>query len=196
MAAPLYTVANYVAAMQALLPRGRVWPRDPDAVQTAVITGLAGSSAASNLAANNLLVGAFPGTALALLNEWELSLGLPGIYGVTPSTTLGRQQAIVAALTDTGGQSIPYFIALAAGLGFTITITQFRPYNVNMSVISPLNSDEWAHVWQVNASASIAVTYTPTVDIVQATPNFGNPLLESVLAKFKPAHTICITSYT
>ena len=196
MPAPLYTVANYVSAMQALLPRGRAWPREPDAVQTAVLTGLAGSSRASNLAANDLLAGSFPGTALALLDEWELSLGLPGVYGVTPGTTLGRQRAVVAALTDSGGQSTPYFITLAANLGFTITITQFRPYNVGMSVVAPIASDEWAHVWQVNASASIAVSYTPTVDIVQATPNFGNPLLEAVLAKFKPAHTICITSYT
>ena len=197
MPAPAYAAQDYVVAAQALIPRGRAWPREPDATQTAVLRGLAGSSAASNVAANTLLVEAFPGTAVALLAEWEASLGLPGIYGVTPGTVAARQAAVVAALIDTGGQSIPYFIALAASLGFTvtITITLFRPYSVNMSVIAPIYSDEWAHVWAVEAPVSIAVTYAPMVDIVQSTPNFGNPLLEAVLAKFKPAQTICITSY-
>lgn len=195
MTAPAYLVPDYVVAMQALLPRGRAWPRDADATQTAVLTGLAKSFEISNAAANALQIQAFPGTAVAMLPEWESTLGLPGLYGVTPSTTQGRQQAIVAALTDTGGQSKGYFIALAASLGFTIAITEFRPYSVSRPVNSPIWADAWAHVWWVNASASYAVSYTPTVDIVQATPGYGAPLLETILARFKPAQTVCITQY-
>ena len=196
MSAPLFLQADYLAALKALMPRGRAWPRGADTTQSAVLNGLVEVYEDTNEDANTLLVESFPATAGEMLPEWELSLGLPGAYGVTPGTTAGRQAAVVAALTDTGGQSISFFINLAANLGFTITITQFRPYNVNLSVITPLAIDEWAHVWQVNASAAIAVTYTPAVDIVQATPNFGNPLLEAVFAKYKPAHTICIMLYT
>jgi hypothetical protein len=29
-----YSAADYLGALQALLPRGRVWPRDPDAAGT------------------------------------------------------------------------------------------------------------------------------------------------------------------
>ncbi len=49
---------------------------------------------------------------------------------------------------------------------------------------------------KLHASAAIAITYTPVVDVVQATPNFGNPALEAMLAAAKPAASICITSYT
>ena len=196
MSAPAYLVPDYVAAFQALMPRGRAWPRDPDTAQTATLTGLAKSYETSNAAANALQVQAFPASAVAMLSEWESALGLPGIYGVTPGSTTGRQQAVVAALTDTGGQSKPYLIALAASLGFVITITDFVPWTVAMAVNLPIRGDTWAHIWQVNASASYAISYSPSVDIVQATLNYGAPLLETVLARFKPAHTIVITQYT
>ena len=196
MSAPAYLVPDYVAAFQALMPRGRAWPRDPGTAQIAVLTGLAKSFETSNAAANALQIQAFPATAVAMLPEWESALGLPGIYGVAPSTTAGRQGAVVAALVDGGGQSKPYFIAFAATLGFTITITEFVAYNVSKPVNTPINSDQWAHTWQVNAAVAYAQNYTPTVDIVQATPNYGSPLLESVLAQFKPAQTICITQYS
>jgi len=198
MRAPLFTAADYVTRLQALLPRGRAWPRADDAIQTKVLNGLAQSTANSNSDANALLVGAFPATADALLTDWEAALGLPGPFGSLAGTTAGRRAAVVAALANTGGQSKAYFIALAASLGMTITITEFLPYSVSKPVNTPIAGDQWAHSWQVNASAAIAISYTPpaSLDIVQATPGFGNPLLESLLSAFKPAQTLCITSYT
>jgi len=198
MRAPLYTTADYVTRLQALLPRGRAWPRDASSVQAAVLAGLAESTAASNAAANQLLVDAFPATTVAFLAEWEAALGLPGPYGTLPGSTAGRQAAIVTALTNTGGQSKAYFIALAAALGMTITISEFVPYSVSQPVNTPIAGDQWAHSWQVNASVSIGISYTPPagLDIVQATPGFGNPLLEALLSAYKPAHTLCVTSYT
>lgn len=183
-------------ALSALLPRGRAWPRDPDSTLQALLAGLAPAFHLSHSAAADLLVDAFPATAEQMLPEWEATLGLPSAYGTAPTTTAERQQAVVAALTDTGGQSAAYYQQLAARLGFSITIDQFRAYNVNASVMTPITDDAWAHTWRVNASASIATSYTPAVDIVQAVPGVGNPLLEYVLARFKPAHTICITSYS
>lgn len=196
LAAPAYSVEEYQAALAALLPRGRAWPRDPSSTLMKLLGGLAGSFARTNAAANDLLVQAFPATATAFLGEWESALGLPDVFGAAPTTEEGRRSAIVAALTDTGGQSIPYFVELAKTLGFLITVTQFTSYSVIAGMDRPIASDEWASTWQVNASAAIAQTYTPTVDIAHATPNFGNPVLDAVLAKFKPAHTICIVRYT
>lgn len=190
-----FSADEYREALAALLPRGRVWPRDPDAVLQELLSGFAPVYHRTHAAAVDLLVEAFPPTAVQMLPEWEATLGLPSAYGTPPTTTEGRQQAVVAALTDTGGQSPAYFQQLAARLGFSITIDQFRAYNVNASVITPITDDAWAHTWRVNAPASIATTYTPSVDIVQAVPGVGNPLLEFVLARYKPAHTVCITSY-
>ena len=193
MSAPAYLVPDYVAALHALLPRGRAWSRDGDTTQTAVLTGLAEVYEDSNQDANDLLVQAFPATADEMLPEWEYTFGLPES---TTAYVSERQRRVVAALTNTGGQSVAYFIALAAALGFTITITQFTAYNVRKPVGVPIAGDGWAHTWRVNARAADAITYTPTADVVPATPNFGNPTLDAVMGAFKPAHTVVIMAYT
>ena len=50
-----------------------------------------------------------------------------------------------------GALTTAYFITLAAALGFTITITEFSPYTVDMPCDEPLLEPEWAFIWQVNA---------------------------------------------
>jgi len=77
MAAADLTSADYQAALQALLPHGRVWPREPDAVQSRVAAGLAQTAARLHARANYLLRDAFPVAPLELLPEWEATLGLP-----------------------------------------------------------------------------------------------------------------------
>jgi len=195
MPAPTYTAADYVTRLQALLPRGAAWPRESSAVQTKVLTGLAESLADANDATNGMLADSFPATAVGLLPEWESTLGLPLPYGAPPATTSARQAAVVAALANTGGQSVSYLIALAASFGFTVTITQFKPWSVAQP-IGAIYGDAWAHAFQVNASAADAVAYSPTADVVLATPGFGNPFLDALMAAAKPAQTVCVMSYT
>lgn len=195
MSAPLYSLAEYTAALQALLPMGRAWPRDTGTNQYRLLQALAASFQRSGAAAATLLPAAFPSSASDLMTEWESTLGLPGIYGTLASTDAGRRAQIVATLTDSGGQSKAYFIALAAALGITITITEYTRHTVRSGVSAAMSSDQWAHVWLVTGPASQAVTYTPTADITQATANFGIPVLEALLGAAKPAHTVVITKY-
>jgi len=195
MSAPVYTAADYVTRLQALLPRGPAWPRESSATLTKVLTGLAQSLADANTAVNGFLTDSFPASAVGLLPEWESTLGLPLPYGTPPSTTPERQAAVVAALANTGGQSAAYLIALAASFGFTVTITQFKPWTVALP-IGPIYGDAWAHAFQVNASATVAGAYSPTADVVLATPGFGNAFLDALMAAAKPAQTVCVMSYT
>lgn len=195
MSAPLFQTVDYLAALQALLPRGAAWPRDAGSTQTKLLAGFVPSFYRSNLAANRLLVDVFPATAIDLLPEWESALGLPDLIGAPPSTLSGRQAAVVDAFADTGGQSIPYFIALAARLGVTVTIATYRPHTVQDSVVAPIFSDEWAFTWEVTAPLSAGAPYGSTPGVAQRTPGFGNEALESVFAAYKPASTICITRY-
>ena len=75
----------------------------------------------------NLVVDAFPATTVELLPEWENTLGLPDPCA-GPSPTLGQRIAqVVARLTDSGGQSVAYFVELARRLGYDITVTQYAP---------------------------------------------------------------------
>jgi uncharacterized protein YmfQ (DUF2313 family) len=189
MPAPLYQVSDYVLALQALLPRGRAWPRDSDATITSVVQGLAPTYQRSNQRANDLLVQAFPSTAYELLGEWESTLGLPNKYNPAANTAAARQAQVVAALTDTGGQSVAYFIGLAARLGHTITITQFRPYRVSDPVNGPIRGVAWAYAWQINVPMSEITDSTVEDDVEATLATWDNAALLAVVDHYKPAHT-------
>lgn len=198
MAAPLYLAADYLAALQALMPRGRVWPRDGAAVMTKVLAGLTPAYERQNARSNNLLVDAFPTTTIELLPEWEETLGLPDpCAGIAPSIDARRAQ-VIARIKATGGQSVAYFIAYALALGYVITVTQFIPARAGiLSASDPVNGDDWAHAWQVNAPLNtVSYAYAGTMSAGDALAYWSNAVLECELGEIKPAHTILIFSYT
>ena len=58
-----FTAENYQQALQALIPTGLAWPRDPGGVQAAVIRALAAGWQRGDNDAVALLAGDFPQTA-------------------------------------------------------------------------------------------------------------------------------------
>ncbi|MFM0270090.1 DUF2313 domain-containing protein [Paraburkholderia aspalathi] len=196
MPAPNYSATNYLQALQAHLPRGRVWPRDPDAVQTAVLSGFTPCFAALTTRANYLLVDAFPPSTFELLPEWESTLGLPDPCAGTAPTTQQRVMQVVARLTATGGQSIAYYTAVAAALGYPITVTQFVPSRFGKRFGTLFGGVAWAFAWQINAP-------TFTVNKLQFGGSFGTPfaawgntVLQCELQRYAPAHTTLLFKYS
>lgn len=197
MLAPNFKAADFLAAMQALLPRGRVWPRDQDAVQTKTLSGLAPSYERQTARANYLLVDAFPSTTYELLPEWESTLGLPDpCAGPAPSLAQRRAQ-VIARFTSVGGASIAQLVAFAASLGYPISITQFAPARAGqLRVGQPLSGVAWAFAWQINAPLNTVVR-ARAGSAVAGDPlaSWGNSVLECELRAVMPAHTIPIFSY-
>jgi uncharacterized protein YmfQ (DUF2313 family) len=170
--APAFSIADFTAAIQALMPRGRAWPRGPSATQTKVAQALAAIYQRGTARANYLLADAFPATAVELLPEWIAALGVPGPYGTLSGTTAGQQAQVVAAMTALGGQSKAYFIALAAAMGIAITITESRPWRVNDPINLPCRGDAWAFYWHITYAGG------------------ANAALEALIKLRAPAHTI------
>ncbi len=196
MLAPNYSANDFQAALQKLMPRGRVWPTSPDSIQAKTLYGLAGIFEKNSADAAALLKDAFPLTTIGLLPEWESTLGLPDpIIGQLP-TIQQRQALVVARLCNMGGQSIPYIIGYAANLGFIITITEFAPARIGKSRIGdPLYGPAWAFAWQVNG-ASVTVTRSRVGSSVvgEALCVWGNEQLFNELNRISPAHTVIIYS--
>ncbi|EFO6002773.1 DUF2313 domain-containing protein, partial [Escherichia coli] len=95
----LFSTDDYQKALQALIPTGRAWTRDPKAVQAAVLRAIAASFQRSDNDALALLRGAFPKTATIMLTEWEKTLGLPDDCSIGEVDTIAkRQSAIVSKL--------------------------------------------------------------------------------------------------
>ncbi|WP_080435077.1 YmfQ family protein [Burkholderia cenocepacia] len=196
MRAPNFTSADFLRALQGLMPRGRVWPRSQDAVQTKALSGLAPSYERQTARANYLLVDAFPATATELLPEWEESLGLPDPCAGSAPTLQQRRSQVVARFANSGGQSIQFYIDFAKSLGFDVTVTQFAPFRVGQnSAGDAVNSEAWAHTWRVNAPA-VTISYFRAGQSAAGEPLaiWGNSVLACEMRSIKPAHTQVIVA--
>ena len=150
---PALSDADFQAALLRLMPRGRVWRNDPGSNLSALAGALAPSWTRNTAAAAQVLVDASPATTSNLLTEWENSLGLPDPCTAPNPTIQQRQAAVRAKWGARGGLTKAYFIAMAADLGFTITITEFSPFAVDQPCDGSLWDVGWSYVWQVNAPA-------------------------------------------
>lgn len=194
-----YSHDDYASAMQALLPTGRVWPRHPDSTQSRVLAALAWTYQRSDASALSLLSGAFPPTALALLPEWEATMGLPDDCSIGEVQTIQkRRNAVVAKLIGQGNLSKDYYIQVAKALGYDITITEFRQSRCGFSVCGEaLNGEDWPWTWRINAGettyvqASCGQTYCG-----EPLSTWGNKVLECTLARIAPPFTILLFSYS
>ena len=135
---------DYADAFQALLPQGQAWPRVWDtedgtplglarSALMKVVRGLCRIWGDFELRASALLeVESDPRTTVELLPDWERNWGLPDPCYQSPQSISARQQALVMRMTLWGAQSRQFFIDVAAMIGYTITITEYRPFFVAM----------------------------------------------------------------
>jgi len=193
------TNADYLAQLQALLPAGPAWSREPDVFMTRLLDGLAAELARVDGRAWQLIEEADPRTVAELFADWERVAGLPDECAVAfggEQTVAQRRAALLGRLTTLGGQSAAYFVGLAASLGYAITITEFDAHTVEHDVEHPLYGDAWNFAWQVNAALNSESEITVESDVDEPLAAWGNALLECVLKRVKPAHTHLIISYT
>jgi uncharacterized protein YmfQ (DUF2313 family) len=125
---------QYRDAFLSLLPQGQAWPRHaPDSVLWQAIDGLCDYwGYVDGRAADLLERESDPRTALELLPDWERNWGLPDPCWSQAKTIGERQRELVMRMTMMGGQSRQFFIDVGSYLGYSITITEYRPFMVGL----------------------------------------------------------------
>jgi len=197
MPLPSYTPGDYLAGTQGLLPSGPVWPRDADAVLTRVLGAFAVTYARTGNRGVALVTDAFPATTQELLPEWEATLGLPDPCSGPLPTVQQRRAAVVERLTSRGGQSVPYFVGVAARLGYAVTITEYVPSTAGrMRAGQRLHGKEWAHAWRMNAPVVPVTRFRAGLSVAgERLSSFGNKPLECTIGRYAPAHTVVAFAY-
>ncbi len=124
------TEGEYLLQLQALLPLGDAWPREPDALMTHTLRGLAEDMARADRRCVDLFEETDPRTALELLGEWEAFAGLPDVCTQNTAISLGeRRRALWSALVQKSGLTLSFFERLATRLGYAVTIVgRGRPF--------------------------------------------------------------------
>jgi uncharacterized protein YmfQ (DUF2313 family) len=191
--------AAYLDQLQQLLPPGAAWPRDPDAVLTRVLDAEAEELARVDGRAADLLEEADPRTTLELLPDWERVTGLPDQCLPAGTSLVERREAVVARLTGLGGQSVAFFMQLAAVFGYAVEIVELRPFIAGHSVCgAPLGGDhDIRHVWRV------VVPDLRVVEFRAGASACGDRLgeirraevLECLFQRLRPAHTRLVFQY-
>lgn len=190
---------DYLRQLQALLPPGPAWSKDEGDLLTRLLAGLSGELARVDGRAWQIVEEADPRTVAELFADWERVAGLPDACAQAfggEQTVAQRRSALVGRLTTLGGQSPAYFIALAAAIGYAITITEFSEHTVNDDVEHGLYGPAWNFAWQVNAALNTVTEITVDSTVEEPLAAWGNALLECVLNRLKPVHTAVLYSYT
>lgn len=192
------TGEQYLSMLQALLPIGMAWPRDPDAVLTNLLRAWADEFAREGLRVEGLLNESIPGNARELLTDWERVLALPDSCTAAVDLSIDQRRAAVRSkITSIGGQSRQFFIDLAASLGFPgATIDEFRPMTCNDTCNDVLNSADDRYVWRINLPSSGGMFIANcNSDCNSALASWGNALVECAISKLKAADTDVIFAY-
>ena len=206
---------DYAEGFANLLPQGRAWPRDPESVLMKFLAGEARiwGDQVDARAADLLEIEADPRLTNEMLSDWETAFGLPDPCVAEPLGIEARHAALINRMTTEGGQSRAFFIAVAAAIGYAITITEYSPFMCGMSRCGDtrptgatgekyrweVGSPDMRFYWTVRVSG-VRVTWfragsgqcgvDPMVRIALATD------LECVFRRWKPAHTQVIFDYS
>lgn len=197
-----YTAAEYLTMFQDLLPQGAAWTREQDAQLTALLAALAVEAWRVDVSAHQLMdAEALGSAAYSLLEEWEELCGLPDTCtGPTATTLSERRAAVKAKLSCRGGQSVAYFQALAVGLGYSVTIEEFRPFICGVSCCGEdvLNGGHEVRLyWRVHVHGPRVTRFRcgescPPDQLAKITAAQD---LECLLRRYMPAHTTLIFAY-
>lgn len=191
----MVSVSKYVKQLQNLLPKGAAWNRDPDSTLTKLLTGIAQELFNCEVRVEDLLRESDPRTALEMLADWERVTGLPDPCTGPLDSLEARRGAVVARLGHQGGQSRAFFLSLAESLGYTVSITEYRPFVAGSPAGGVLSNGDWLHTWMVTAPETTVRKFKAGAGAGERLATWGNDELECAIERAKPAHTNVIFAY-
>jgi uncharacterized protein YmfQ (DUF2313 family) len=111
------------------------------------------------------------------------------------ATIQERRQRILARLIERFEPTRANIIGLAARLGDTVTLTEFRPHDCAADCEAALLGDAWAHAFQVNGASQSVVEFTCVDGCETPLSQWRTGAYECAIRRFAPAHTIPFFSY-
>lgn len=177
---------------------GDIFPWAPEDLVGAVAEMLAGLLADLEQTAERMMDEVDPRTAVLCLPDFERVLG-PDPCGrdVSTMTLPARQQLAHQRWTARGGQSIAYFVALAAKRGVSITIEEAHVSEVgavetDFELIEPPEQFIWHVQIPLGAWTDFIVDESGVDELLY---DFALSDIECDIARAAPAHTRVVFTY-
>jgi uncharacterized protein YmfQ (DUF2313 family) len=192
------TVAAITRSMIAKLTPGWALGKR-DGILDSILGGIALALYDVEMGAEALMDETDPRKANRLLTDFERCLGPDPCGRDSGSLNVAqRQQLAHQRWTARGGQSIPYFVQLAARLGVSITIDEFWPSRAGgLRAGQRLQPEGCQFVWRVNIPGLVTVVNF-RAGASRAGDSLGSFAVSSIeceIRRLKPAHTVVVFSY-
>lgn len=199
---PLFSYDSQAYANQilSLFPAGPAWDDARAGNIGDLSLAMADELARVDARSQQLAVDWLPSQAVELLPDWERALALPdNCFPDQPQTLEQRQLAVVEKFTRIGLQTPAYFEALAAQLGYNVEVEEFFPFSAGSGSAGTAVIDEaWAYTWMVHIYGQEIILTDFQIGkstVGEALRQWGNSLIECVINRQKPAHTVVLYSY-
>ena len=190
------TAPAFAASLDALRPRGPVWSEDPETPLRELFDGLAVEHARVAQRAEDLREEAQPATTDELIDDWERVAGLPDACAIFPVTLSDRRAALIARLSEVGATT-PAALAAAieAATGVVVEIEEPSPLLCGIgSCGDEVWGNGWEHAFFVHSGAT-TLDYLSCGDALGPLADWGDPRVECITARLKPAHTRAFVTY-
>ncbi len=148
------------------------------------------------LEAQELLREMFPDRSARCLTDWERVCAL---VPASDATLQSRRDNVVRKIRERGGLSRRYFIALAAAMGYTITIEELQPFMAGWGRAGdPLYEEKVRFIWRVCVAGQAFYYYRAGLSAGGERLLWWPSVtaLEDLFNDLKPAHTFIIFDYS
>jgi uncharacterized protein YmfQ (DUF2313 family) len=106
-----------------------------------------------------------------------------------------RRARILARFIERFEPTPAAIIGLAARLGDSVTLTEFRPHTCEDSCEAPVLDDAWAHAFQVAGASQMVVEFTCLDTCETPLSQWRTGAYECAIRRFAPAQAVPIFSY-
>lgn len=185
--------SNAAANINHTLPNDRLFlaKNIPDSTLAKLIRGLAYSIWRFDKRVDDFVNSYNISETVQLIEEWEQAVGIPDQCISTEYPLDDRRKHVIAKFKALGCATEADFIALAAYLGYTITIKQlgtfaYPPYDVPFIPIS-LPGARWIWIIEGHNVAASVPPYDVPFDV-----DTGSSILQCFFEKLKPVNTVLI----
>ena len=188
---------DYLKMLQALLPKGRAWDRDPDSVLSNMLYAFSEELSRLETRSVDMLTETSTLYTTELIGEHEADFGIPDECVKKASTLARRRELVHTRLIAQGGQDVNYYETLATSLGRILYIVQFVPFWCGLEVAGdPCGGQKIIFYW-----AAVFGYHNGFVDWFEVGEECaGDPLGEMpmvsqlicMLEKHRPAQTVVL----
>jgi uncharacterized protein YmfQ (DUF2313 family) len=193
------TTNDYYSQLRQLLPPGPAW--DPDYYPNfdVILQAIAPELARVDARAHDLQNEMFPGTINELLPDWERVMKLPDACMGATALPGERKQEVLRRFTATGEQRAAYFESIANRFGYPdARVHEWRAPRWGRSRFGRARFGTWSaqFVWELRLGARRAGGARFGFSVWGS--RFGanpNDIIECIVRRYAPAHTVVIFNY-